>query len=346
MFNVVNWEINRLRTPRTVDMVERLAVITARDVELTNHPIRNPTTIFNPGLLVTGDEVRVYARIILGYFTYASAVAEFCMTLDELLGKRPGRYRAEITVYPDNKYDFWGVEDPRVYTINGEMVMTYCGRTVSYFNPTVRVERTLPVTAVYRHGRWKKVCTFRMSEGLRGNVVSDKDAFLMKTKKELLLFHRPHMNDEFYLAISRVPDDVLYVKHEGIIEAPVRDTVVAFEPASFEAKVGWSTPPVQVGSGEHLLLVHCVEKVTQWYKVIGVLTDDSGEVVAVTPHYIMEPQESFEIYGDRPYTVFPCGAEKVDDLLLVSYGAADCTVGIGAIELSELMSLLDSNRVE
>ncbi|NOZ82705.1 MAG: hypothetical protein GXN98_02650 [Euryarchaeota archaeon] len=65
MFNVVNWEINRLRTPRTKDMVDRLAVITARDVELTNHPIRNPTTIFNPGLLVTGDEVRIYASGLL-----------------------------------------------------------------------------------------------------------------------------------------------------------------------------------------------------------------------------------------------------------------------------------------
>jgi predicted GH43/DUF377 family glycosyl hydrolase len=32
--------------------------------------------------------------------------------------------------------------------------------------------------------------------------------------------------------------------------------------------------------------------------------------------------------------------------LLISYGAADLAMGIGEIDVSELMSILDSNRVD
>jgi len=59
----------------------------------------------------------------------------------------------------------------------------------------------------------------------------------------------------------------------------------------------------------------------------------------------MEPRESYEVYGDRPFTVFPCGMCRLDDKLLISYGAADSAAGIGEIDLIRLMEILDSNRI-
>ncbi len=333
------------REKQTVDIVKRMCVITASRVHLKRYPVDNPATAFNPAMIWEDGEVLIYARIVLGYFTYASAVAEmFVPERDIRENTFSGHYTAEITVYPDNRFDLWGVEDPRVYEVDGRRMMTYCGRTVNYFNPTVRTERTLPVTAVYEEGTWRKICVFRLPPELRGFVISDKDAFIMRTKDGLKLFHRLHMRDEkFYLVISEIPDDV--PRLESFTEISVNNTALALEPAEFEEKIGWGTPPVEV-DGEYLVLLHGVDVEMKCYRVFAALLNDRGEITAVTPHYIMEPKENYEIYGDRPFTVFPCGAQLVDDKLYISYGAADSAVAIGEIDVSELMSVLDSNRIE
>ena len=75
-------------------------------------------------------------------------------------------------------------------------------------------------------------------------------------------------------------------------------------------------------------------------------TPGEGPVVrAVTPRYIMAPREPYEVYGDRPYTVFPCGAARIDDKLLVSYGAADYMVAFALIDVDELLAEIDRGRI-
>ncbi len=332
------------RENKTTDIVKRKGVITAKNVHLKKFPIDNPVTIFNASIDIEGDEIIVYGRIVLGYFTYASAVAEFRVPLNDVLnGFEAGHYTADICVFPNNKYDLWGVEDPRVYRIDGKRVMTYCGRTVHYFDPSVRVERTLPVTAVCEGGKWVKLCAFRVPEEFRGFVISDKDSFLVEMDK-CYLFHRLHMRDEnFYLVKSVVNCDVFSRKELG--DVTVNNTETVLEPAKYEEKLGWNTPPVKV-DGEYLLLLHAVDAETKAYRVFAMLMDGEGKVTSVTPHYIMEPKECYEIYGDRPYTVFPCGAILVDDELLISYGASDSAVGFGTIELSEIMDMLEKGRIE
>ena len=93
-------------------------------------------------------------------------------------------------------------------------------------------------------------------------------------------------------------------------------------------------------------MAHGLERESKAYKVFALTMNKNLEITAVTPHYIMEPKEIYEIYGDRPFVVFPCGACVVDDSLLVSYGCADFAVGICEFDLSELMSILDKNRIE
>ncbi len=333
------------RENKTIDIVKRRGVITANRVHLKKHPIDNPVTIFNASICVEEDELIVYGRIVLGYFTYASAVAEFRVPIKDIFNNLfTCHYTAEIILYPDNKFDLWGVEDPRVYEIDGKRLITYSGRTVNYFDPSIRVERTLPVTAILENGKWRKLCVCRLPEEVRGFVISDKDAFFVKMRNGLMLFHRPHMRDErFYLTVSEVPVNVLEFKE--FKDVSVKDTRLVLEHAKFEEKIGWGTPPVKVDK-EYLLLLHSVDIETKAYKVFAILMNENAEVTAVTPYYIMEPRESYEIYGDRPFTVFPCGAQIIDDKLVFSYGAGDSAIGFGEIDLSELLSILDSNRVE
>ena len=333
------------REPKTHDIVRRIGVITADRVHLKKYPVDNPVTVFNPSLIHEDGEITIYGRIVLGYFTYASAVAEIILPIRDVFNNTlSGHYTAEITVFPDNKFDLWGVEDPRVYEIDGRRFMTYCGRTVNYFDPSIRTERTLPVTAILEKDGWRKLCVFRLPPETRGFVISDKDAFLVETKKGIKLFHRLHMKDEnFYLVISDVPESTL--EADEFVEMSVSNTALALEPAEFEEKLGWGPPPVKIDK-EYLLILHSVDREMKSYRVFAMLMNEEMEVTAITPHYIMEPKEIYEIYGDRPFTVFPCGAQLVDDRIIISYGAADSAIGLGEIDVSELMAILDSNRLE
>ncbi len=324
------------RENRTVDIVKRIGVITADRVHITNHAADNPVTIFNPSILVENDDVKIYARIVLGYFTYTSAVIELELPIAELNYLSEGHYSGRIVIQPDNKYDIWGVEDPRSCIIRGKAVITYSGRTVNYFRPGL--ERVLPTVAVREDSEWKKRHVFTFSGE---QVVSDKDAFLADTNG-LTLFHRLHtQSDEYHCITNDVPDTVL--NGTRLVKSALSNAKIALKAARFEDKIGWGTPPIRVGQ-EYLLLLHGVDN-NQWYKVFAVLMDKHTKISAVTRCYIMEPRESYEVYGDRPFTVFPCGLCKVDDKLLVSYGAADFASGIGEIDLSRLMSLLDKNRI-
>lgn len=335
-------ELSKVRENYTIDIAKRLTVITADRIHLKRFPVSNAITAFNPALLIDDDEVCIYPRIVVGYYVYASAIAEIRLSLEDIYLDSASHYSANLVLYPSNKFDIWGVEDPRAVVIDGNVFITYCGRTVAYFDPHIRVERTLPVTAIREKHGWKKICVHRFPHPLRNAIVSDKDAFLLKTDEGLKLFHRPHTREErFYLAIS----DIDELDYESFRESNIRDTVVVMTEANFEEKVGWGTPPVEVDN-EYLFLLHGLERESKAYKVFAITMNKNLEVTAVTPHYIMEPREVYEIYGDRPFVVFPCGASVVDDSLIVSYGCADFAIGICEFDLSELMSVLDRSRIE
>ncbi|RLF40173.1 MAG: glycosidase [Thermoplasmata archaeon] len=334
-------EVKIYRKNKTVDMVKRLGVLTANNIRLERYPIKRPVSIFNPSILIEDGDVHIYGRMVLGYFTYASVISEITMPIGDLRELKDS-YSAKIEIYPDNKFDLWGVEDPRIYVMDGKKFITYCGRTVNYFNQSIWRERTLPVTAVYEDGRWKKLSVFRMPQEIRGFVISDKDAFLVKSKNGLKLFHRLHLKDDnYYLVISDVQGTL---EGNGLKEVEVKNTYLLMEPAEFEEKLGWGTPPIELEE-EYLLLIHAVDREMKSYKVFAILLNRDLELIAVTPYYIMEPKEIYEIYGDRPYTIFPCGAQVVDDKLIVSYGAGDIAMAFGEIDLDELISLLYSNPV-
>lgn len=54
----------------------------------------------------------------------------------------------------------------------------------------------------------------------------------------------------------------------------------------------------------------------------------------------MEPKEIYEIYGDRPYVVFPCGAGIVKDKIYLTYGGADSVIGIAEMAWESLWKSL------
>ncbi len=351
-------EIPKIRKFETKDIVRRLGFVSPSRIYLKNYPISTPVSLFNAAFHLKNEElIRIYGRIVLGYYMYVSAIIKVDVPMDDVLSGDVSiaPYLGEIVVYPTTKYDIWGVEDPRVYEIDGKLYMTYCGRTINYFNPAIRKERTSPVTAVeVKNGTWEKILVTVLPDELREHLISDKDAFLFKIKDEVLLFHRPHMDDEkYYLTLSRIDSRAFKEASERkgkVTEVKATNIVHVMEPAEFESKIGWATPPIEAERGKYIVLLHGVDKEIQGYRVFAALMEYDEEwgmrVTAVTPYYIMEPKMSYEIFGDRPYVVFPCGAWRVKDKILITYGAADTVTGIGEIDINELMSILDKGRIE
>ena len=143
-------EASKRRRFETTDIVRRLGVIAPNRIYLNNYPISNPIAAFNPALTVNGDEIVVYARIIVGYYMYVSAIVSVRVPIEDLYtgNININYYASQPTIHPSTRYDVWGTEDPRVYEIDGELYMTFTGRTAYYFSPRARRERALPVTAV------------------------------------------------------------------------------------------------------------------------------------------------------------------------------------------------------
>ena len=349
-------EISRKRELKTEDIVKRLSVISPNRVHLKDYPIDNPVSIFNPALTVRGENIHIYARIIMGYFMYVSAIVRLEIPIDDVYSSIASisHYPCNIIINPSTKYDIWGTEDPRVTEIDNRLYMTYVGRTINYFNPMIRRERTLPVIAVSENNghTWRKKLVIVLPRDLRDFVISDKDAFIIKTREgDILVFHRPHLTDEkFYLLISKISAESIEPT-DDIKEVEVKETTIVLEALPTEHKLGWSTPPIEVEPNTYLTLVHGVDKYIEGYRVFAALVkydkDVGPRVIAVTPYYIMEPKTPYELFGDRPYTIFPCGLYRVDkDKALISYGAGDFVIGIAELDINEAMSILDKNRVE
>ena len=344
--------IMSVRRMETKDMVTRLGFLAPKNIRIANYSIEKPITVFNAGAYVDKDSLILYVRTVTGYYKYVSAIARVEIPLADIESKKFVNqvYDAEIVVYPSNKYDFWGAEDPRITLLNDRISMVYAGRTIKYFDtlmqlvsPEARYGKVLPIAALSRDGReWKKVAVFINDSKVRKYIVADKDAFLIQTSdSKLWLFHRPDtINNEYFITISNVEK----LDEESLKEIELKNTYIALKIAPFEWKAGWSTPPLNMDKDRYVAILHGVDREMRIYRAFAALLKyekNMFTIDSVTPYYIMEPKTIEEKYGDRPFVVFPTGLVQIDDKLLIIYGASDTFVGIGYVYKEELLEILE-----
>jgi len=141
-------EARGVRLNETRDIFERSGVVSPDRIFIRNLPLEHPASAFNPGLFFDESTscLTVYPRIVLGYYMYVSSIASFRLCLDEIESSQVnlGRFMADVVVSPDNRFDIWGAEDPRVYQVDGRVYMTYTGRSINYFEPREWRFRTRP----------------------------------------------------------------------------------------------------------------------------------------------------------------------------------------------------------
>ncbi len=353
-------EIDTLQSQRrfkTVDIVRRLGVITAEQVSFENYPVPHPVKVFNASVLLDGEELSVFSRFILGCHKNTSAILGLRIHVEDVLSGIVSKKElsARIVVGTDTQYDFWGAEDPRVQKIDGSVYMTYTGRTLWYFEevlPEGETQRVVPLLALSTDGfqQWNKIGVLNHSPVLQGEKSkSSKNLLLIKRGSTLFVLHRPFFQrgSEFLFPAVVSKTNPAILRQSVLTSISLNNDTIVFRPAKFEFKIGWAGTPVPVASDEYLVFMHGVDAQIKAYRLFALLLKaekDRLYPVAVTPHYIMEPKEPHEKYGDRAMVVFCCGAQQLDDQVLLSYGAADAFIGFGCVDLSEILHLLDKTR--
>ena len=70
--------------------------------------------------------------------------------------------------------------------------------------------------------------------------------------------------------------------------------------------------------------------------------DDPRRVLRRSDEWVVGPQASYEVTGDIPNVVFPCGAvlDATSGELRLYYGAADSCVGLMSAGLSDILDWL------
>lgn len=235
----------------------------------------------------------------------------------------------EPLVHPadDHPWEVWGVEDPRVTRVEelGLWVIAYTAYGPS--GPAVALATTTDFRTVERIG---VVCP-----------PEDKNAALLPRSIDghFVLFHRPRtvVGNHADVWMSRSTD---------------LESWHAPEPA-FRARagmwdctrIGMGPPPIETPGG-WLVAYHGVRETVagQLYRVGLALLDldDPRVVLRRTPEWVLGPAASYELQGDVPGVVFPCGwvHDESTGSLRLYYGGADSVVAMAEASLSEVLDLL------
>ena len=231
---------------------------------------------------------------------------------------------------PANRYETFGVEDPRLTRIDDRFYFTYVA--VSENGVATSLASTVDFKSFERHG-----IIF---------CPENKDVVLFPEKidNQYVALHRPSMQASFSspeIWIARSPDLSHWGNHRRLLGAEV---------AWATAKIGGGTPPIRTDRGwltlfhGHAKPLSAAEGVGQYAAAALLLDSDQPErVIGFSSRPVMVAEEDFERSGFLPDIVFPTGIVRREDRLLVYYGAADTATGVAQYFLNDFLESVTPN---
>lgn len=284
-------------------------------------------TVFNPGAtqLLSGETlllVRVEDRRGISHLTAARSsdgISAWRIDAEPTFSAEPQQYPEEL----------WGVEDPRIVRLEsmGCFAVTYTA--YSRAGPLVALATTEDFGTFERHG----------------SIMSpeDKDAALFPRQfgGRWALIHRPVPHSggaKANIWLSFSPDLRNWGDHSVLLEA--RDG------AWWDAgKIGLSPQPIETVDG-WLVIYHGVRNTPAGalYRIGIALLDleDPRRVLRRGDEWVVGPRATYEVTGDIPNVVFPCGAvlDGASGELRLYYGAADTCVALMTAQVGDVLDWL------
>jgi predicted GH43/DUF377 family glycosyl hydrolase len=229
---------------------------------------------------------------------------------------------------PEESWEEFGVEDPRITAIGKRYYFTY--------------------VAVSRHGAATALAsTEDFCEFTRHGIIfppENKDVVLFPQRidKQHVALHRPNGRTPFTppeMWIARSADLTAWGEH-----APVFAEKSGWE----SGRVGAGAPPIRTDDG-WLEIYHGNRRPTGpgevgQYVAAALLLDlhDPRRVIARSIDPLFTPTEPFEREGFVADVVFPTGIVARDESLVVYYGASDTYTGVAEISLRDALASLQA----
>jgi predicted GH43/DUF377 family glycosyl hydrolase len=225
---------------------------------------------------------------------------------------------------PENRYEAWGCEDPRI---------TYVAEEGCWYITYVAVSPMGPAVALARSHDLRRAERLALV-----GPNNDKDGVLFpeRIKDRWLLFHRPDLSTSEHIWSAYSPDLI----HWGEPHSVLRE---GDGPAWDSRKVGAGAPPVRVDDG-WLLIYHGVKGYGgELVYRVGVALFDlerPHKCIARASDWVLQAEADYELTGVAPNVIFPTGVLLRGDELWMYYGAADTYVCLARAKIGDVMEAL------
>ncbi len=232
---------------------------------------------------------------------------------------------AEPFVYPSNKHEIFGIEDPRITQIEDTYYIYFSAVSPAGVGESL-VSTTDFVNTVHH-----------------GMIFSpeNKDVLIFpeKINGKYYALHRPVPksvgNPEIWLSES--PDLLHWGNHQHLMGLR--------ENKWDDARIGGGAVPIKTEQG-WLELYHGATA-DHKYCMGAVLLDlnDPSKILARSERPILEPEAQYEVEGFFGNVVFSCGALVKGDVVKMYYGVADTSMACAELSLQEILESLENTPV-
>ncbi len=284
---------------------------------------------FNPAAIYENGKVHILYRAQSrdGTSTFGYAVSSDGLNIDENLNYPVYIPREEFEKKPHPSGNS-GCEDPRISKIGDRFYVLYTAYN-GVSSPRVAMSSISINDFLSRRWNWDKPKLISLPG------VDDKDACVIegKIKNTYIWFHR--LGDSIWIETT----DQMNLGENNALAGNV--LVYPRRNKWDNLKLGIAGPPMETKEG-WLLLYHGVYQAGSVYKVGAMLLDlyNPAKVLARIDNPIFEPEMSYELEGQVPNVVFPCGAVIIKDHLYVYYGGGDRVTGVASIPVENLLKKL------
>lgn len=312
--------------------------------------------VFNPGVVRDRDIFRMLYR------TYPDKLEETTPRLT-----RPGfRFANQVSyigyaesadgknftareksfISPDEDYDRYGCEDPRITKFGDTFYITYTAIDSAIEDrskrPNVRIAlaTTKDFVSIKKHG-----------------IIGPPT-----TSKAAALFPELTNNGKIGLALTISSDSTnshvavrYYDSIEKLLNPSEREWEDFLKNSQETALLGtfwWlhrgpelGAPPIKTNRG--WLFIYSAESMSDSWTTTAALADgkEPHKLVARASGYILQPATKYERDGLVPNVTFPSAAVVVGEDLYVYYGAADTVIGLATCKLNDLLNYLEDSKI-
>lgn len=241
---------------------------------------------------------------------------------------------------PDQPFDKFGLEDPRITRIGDTYYIFYTSLEKGLAQPDAGDGIRIAMASTKDFRSFTK-------HGVIGPDRRSKAGAVFESGGRLWFLWKDEQNVERTM-LSPAPADIespaawkeFWAKHD--LE---KDQLIGPQKNLYENHgVEPGAPPVEIPEG--LLLVYSSISAEMKWTISLMLLDkeDPRRIIAKTDAPSLKPEADYELKGDVSNVVFPCGAVVDNGRLYVYYGGADTVCAVGSEDMANVRKLLKPFR--